>query len=156
MAAHTHCSFSPFKLGDKIWLEARNLKCSVVNPKFAPKQEGPFTITRVLSPIVYQLRLPKMWKIHPVFHASRLSSYCKNTVHGPNFPSPPPDLINGEEEHEIEKILCHRGTSTKHSFLIQWEGYLAKEDSWVPERNLKHAKSALAAYKRLYPTTFSS
>ena len=80
MAARTRCSFSPFKLGDKVWLEARNLKRSVVNPKFTPKREGPFTIMKVLSPIVYQLRLLKTWKIHPVFHASLLSPYHENTV----------------------------------------------------------------------------
>ena len=113
MAARTRQSFSPFKLGDKVWLKARNLKRSVINPKFAPKREGPFTITKVLSPIVYQLRLLKTWKIHPVFHASLLSPYRANTVHGPNFPSPPPDLINGKEEYEIEKILRHCGTPTK-------------------------------------------
>ena len=134
MATRTQHSFSPFKLGDKVWLEARNLKCSVVNPKFTPKREGPFTITKVLSLIVYQLHLPKTWKIHPVFHASLLSPYHENTVHGPNFPSPPPDLIDGEEEYEVEKILCHCGTPSKHSFLIRWKGYLAEEDSWIPER----------------------
>ena len=156
MAARTRRSFSPFKLEDKVWLEARNLKQSIINPKFAPKREGPFTITKVLSPIVYQLHLPKTWKIHPVFHASLLSPYCENAVHGPNFPSPPPDLINGEEEYKIEKILHHRRTPTKRSFLIQWKGYSAKEDSWIPERNLKNAKCTLAAYKRLHPTVFPS
>ena len=118
MAAHTRRSFSPFKLGDKVWLEARNLKRSVVNPKFAPKREGPVTIMKVLSPIIYQLRLPKTWRIHPVFHASLLSPYRENTVHGPNFPSPPPNLINGEEEYKVEKILRHHGTPMKRSFLI--------------------------------------
>ena len=36
MAAYTWQKFTPFKKGDKLWLEARNLKCSVTNPKFAP------------------------------------------------------------------------------------------------------------------------
>ena len=118
MAAHICHSFSPFKLRDKVWLQARNLKRSVVNPKFTPKQEGPFTIIKVLFPIIYQLCLPKMRKIHPVFHPSLLSPYHENTNHSPNFPSPPPDLINGEEEYEVKKILCHHVTPTKHSFLI--------------------------------------
>ena len=111
---------------------------------------------KVLSPIVYQLRLLKTWKIHPVLHASLLSPYHENAVHGPNFPSPPPDLINGEEEYEVEKILHHHGTPTKRSFLIQWKGYSAKEDSWIPEWNLKCAKSTLATYKRLHSTAFPS
>ena len=111
---------------------------------------------KVLSPIVYQLRLPKTWKIHPVFHASLLSLYRENTIHGPNFPSPPPDLINREKEYEVKKILRHHGTPTKQLFLIQWKGYSAEEDSWIPEWNLKNAKSALTAYKRLHPTAFPS
>jgi hypothetical protein len=40
-------------------------------------------------------------------------------------------------------------------FLIRWKGYSAEEDSWVPERNLKHAKTTLASYKKLHPTVFS-
>ena len=92
----------PFKKGEKVWLEARNLKHLVTNLKFAPKREGPFTITKVLSPITYQLCLPKTWKIHPIFHATLLSPYHENNVHGPNFPTPPPDLIAGEEQYKID------------------------------------------------------
>ena len=154
MLSRNHRSFKPFEKGDKVWLEAKNLKHSITNPKFTPKREGPFAITKVLSPITYQLCLPKTWKIHPVFHASLLSPYHENNIHGPNFPAPPPDLIEGEEEYEIEKILCHHGSLSSCMFLIRWKGYSAKEDSWVPKRDLKHAKSALLNYKRLHPSTF--
>ena len=116
MAIHTHCSFTLFKLGDKVWLEARNLKCSVINLKFTPKWEGPFTVMKVLSPIIYQLQL---LKIHPVLHASLLSHYHENLVHSTNFPLSPPDLINGEEEYKVKKILCHHGTPTNCSVLIR-------------------------------------
>ena len=138
-----------------MWLEAKNLKCSIANPKFTPKKEGPFTIIKVLSPITYQLCLPKTWKIHPVLHASLLSPYYENSIHGLNFPAPPPNLIEGEEEYKIEKILYHCGALTACMFLIQWKGYSVKEDFWVPEQDLKHAKSALSDYKRLHPSTFS-
>ena len=59
MASCTHQRFTPFSKGDKVWLEAKTLKQHIINPKFAPKREGPFTITKVLSPVVYQLHLPK-------------------------------------------------------------------------------------------------
>jgi len=68
---------------------------------------------------------------------------------------PPPDLIQGEEEYEIEKILRHHGTPTNRFFLIRWKGYSAEEDSWVPERDLKNAKSALTDYKKLHPSLSS-
>ena len=118
MSSHSRRGFKPFAKGDKVWLEARNLKHLIINPKFTPKWKGPFTITKVLSPIIYQLRLPKTWKIHLVFHTSLLSPYYENEVHGRNFPAPPPDLINGEEEYEIEKIIRHHGTPSSRSFLI--------------------------------------
>ena len=102
MASHTQQHFTPFTKGQKVWLEAKNLQCSIVNPKFTPKQEGPFIITKILSPIAYQLQLPPTWKIHPTFHASLLLPYHKNDIHGPNFPNPPPDLIDREEEYEIK------------------------------------------------------
>ena len=90
-----------------------------------------------------------------MFHASLLLPYCENDIHRPNFPAPPPDLIAGEEDYEIEKIIHHRGTMGCHSFLIQWKGYSAEEDSWVPEWDLKNSKPALAGYKKLHPSIFS-
>ena len=146
MATHTQQRFVPFKKGEKVWLEARNLKCSVTNLKFAPKREGPFTITKILSPITYQLHLPKTWKIHPVFYATLLSPYHNNDIHSLNFPAPPSDLITGEKEYEIDWILHHRGSPSRWSFLIRWKGYSAEEDSWVPEWDLKNAKSTLNDY----------
>ena len=93
-----------------VWLEGRSLKQSLPNPKFAAKREGPFTIMEVLSPVTYKLRLPQSWKIHNAFHTSLLSPYHENEIHGWNFPSPPPDLIDNEEHYEIEKIIHHKGT----------------------------------------------
>jgi hypothetical protein len=105
MKARSTKTFKPFTKGDRVWLEARNLQCSLASPKLGTKREGPFTIIDVLSPIAYKLRLSKTWHIHNVFHASLLSPYHENPVYGPNFPSPPPDLIEGEEEYKIEKII---------------------------------------------------
>ena len=50
--------FTPFITGDKVWLEARNLKRNVINPKFATKREGPFKITKVLSSLSYSPNIP--------------------------------------------------------------------------------------------------
>ena len=61
----------PFKKGDKVWLDSRNLK-TVYHKKMKPKQEGPFPITEVLGPVTYRLQLPAMWRIHNIFHAALL------------------------------------------------------------------------------------
>ena len=141
-------SFTPFKKGDKVWLEARNLKLNYENRKLAPRREGPFSISEVLSPITYRLKLPTSWKIHNVFHASLLTPYRENTEHGKNFLEPPPDLVDGEEEYEVEAILSHKGTARRRRYLIKWKGYPSSENSWEAEPALKGAKDVLAAYKK--------
>ena len=101
------------------------------------------------------LCLSKTWRIHHIFHISLLTPYYENDVHSLNFLAPPPDLTEGEEEYKIEKILYHYDASSAHMFLIQWKGYLAEEDLWIAEQELKHAKSALEDYKKLHPSIFS-
>ena len=94
-----------YKIGDQVWQEGRNLRIDRPSVKLAPKRYGPFEIRKVLSPITYQLTLPPQWKIHNVFHVDLLTPYHETELHRPNFARPPPDLINGEEEYEIEEIL---------------------------------------------------
>src|SRR6266702_8760476 len=49
--------FKPFKKGQEVWLEDRNLK-TMYNKKIKPKREGLFPIKDVLRPITYRLTLP--------------------------------------------------------------------------------------------------
>jgi hypothetical protein len=102
--------FSPWKVGDKVWLEATNLHIPYPSRKLAPKRHGPFEIAQVLSPLVYRLHLPPTWKIHDVFHAHLLSSYRQTETHGPSFLKPPPDVIDNEEEYEVNHIVSHKGS----------------------------------------------
>ena len=148
--------FCPWKSGDKIWLEGRNLKLHYPSKKLAPRREGPFEIDQVISPVAYKLWLPPTWKIHDVFHTSLLLSYREILEHGPNFSNPPPDLIRGEEEYEIDKILSNCGTWGQRQYLVSWKGYSAVENTWEPEGNLQHAQTLPKAYKLCHPKDFSS
>jgi hypothetical protein len=58
-------------------------------------------------PVTFWLHIPVAWNIHDVFHASLLSPYYENPEHGPNYSRPPPDLLEGEEEYEVECIVNH-------------------------------------------------
>jgi len=108
VAERTTWGFTPFKKGEQVWLDRRNLKIGYQSRKLAPKREGPFMITEVLGPVTYCLQLPNQWWIHDIFHASLLSPYRETETHGPNFMKPPPDLIEGEEEYEVEAITNHK------------------------------------------------
>jgi len=94
------CGFSPFKVGNKVWLESKHLKLRYKSKKIAPKQEGPFRIIKVLNPLSYRLELPHSWRIHPVIHVTPPLPYKTNGVYGENFLKPP-DLIKGQPELQV-------------------------------------------------------
>ena len=142
--------FKPFEKGQKVWLEAKHLRFLKDNKKLAMKRQGPLTIVEVLGPLTYKLDLPIQWKIHPVFHASLFTPYKENDTHGPNYLLPPPDLVEGEEEWEVEAIVGHRKRYGKMQFFVKWRDYPTSENSWEPETNLEHSQEVLKAYKRTH------
>lgn len=88
--------------------------------------------------------------MHPVFHAALLSPYKQTVVHGPSYAEPPPELVKGEEEWEVEAILKHkRVRGGKFHYLVKWKDYPSSENSWEREDNIRHAKTILLAYKKM-------
>ena len=77
-------------------------------------------------------------KIHPVFHVDLLTKYQETNAHGPNYERPLPEIIEGEPEWEVEKIINSRlhGRYKKLQFLVRWKGFPPSEDSWVLESDL--------------------
>ena len=148
VAERVHQNFTPFKAGEKVWLEAKNLKTTHLMKKLAPKREGPFLVKKVLNPLKYRLSLPKQWRIHPVFHAALLTPYKETEAHGPNFLEPPPDLIKGEKEYEVKAIIGHKKRGRGFLYLMKWVGYPTSENSWKPEGNLTHARETLSKYQK--------
>jgi hypothetical protein len=86
-----------------------------------------------MSAINYQLELPTQWNIHPVFHIDLLTPYRETIMHGPNFTRPAPELIDGEEEYSVEKILDSQrfGRRWRLQYLVKWEGYPDSDNMWV-------------------------
>ena len=76
--------FTPWKVGDKVWLETTNLHMNGPK-KLQMKRTGPFKVEEVISWMAFRLCIPPCWKIHPVFHASLLTTYKETSEHGPNF-----------------------------------------------------------------------
>jgi hypothetical protein len=58
MKAKKGMNYKPYQEQDQVWLEATNLKTTHSTAKLAPKQYGPFTITKRVSEVVFQLELP--------------------------------------------------------------------------------------------------
>lgn len=77
-ALHSHYSnrsriHHQFKVGDKVMLEITNLTIgNQPTRKLRQRFIGPCLITKVISPVSYELQLPSTLEIHPVFHVSKL------------------------------------------------------------------------------------
>jgi hypothetical protein len=128
-----HRDTPKYKEGDLVWLEGKNLHINQPTAKLAPRRYGPFKIIQVMSTVNYRLELPTQWSIHPVFHIDLLMPYKETIMHGPNFTRPAPELIDGEEEYSVEKILDsrHFGRRRRLQYLVKWEGYPDAENMWV-------------------------
>ena len=140
-------TYVPYKEGDLVWLEGTNLHTTHPTKKLQQKRFGPFKVVQAIGMVSFKLELPPQWKVHPVFHAKLLHPYKETEEHGANFQEPPPDLVDGEPEWEIESILDSRWRKKREQFLIRWKGYSSAHDSWEPQENV-HAPQLLEEYKK--------
>jgi hypothetical protein len=141
-----------FGKGDKVWLEGKNLKTQFPSAKLAPKHYGPFEIMDKVGQGAYKLKLPKTWRIHPVFHASLITPYKETEAHRPNYIQPAPNMVEGTAEFEVEEICNIRFRKYRNQkrweYYIKWKGYANKDNTWEPVANLKHTKELIADWHR--------
>ena len=140
-----------FRVRDKVWLQAKEIKIHVPSRKLGPKQLGPFEVTEVISKVDYRLKLPPVLKLHDVFHVDRLSPYRGSEVNGLLPPPPEPMEVEGEEEYEVDHVrdACMFGKTLK--FLVRWKGYGKGDDSWEPAKNLKNAPHTIDDFYKRHP-----
>ena len=103
MALYYNRCHSPapvYKPGDKVWLDASDIKTTRPSQKLSEKRLGPFSILKQVSPNAYHLKLPAAFKrLHPVFNIVKLTPYEPDPIPGRSSSPPPlPMLIDGEEE----------------------------------------------------------
>ena len=102
-----------------------------------------------MGPLTYQLELPPRWTVHNVFNAVVLYPYRETEAHGPSFTAPPPEIIEGEEEYEVEGIISHRKRGKGYQYLIKWKDHPSTKNTWEPESMLTNAQEELEDYKKL-------
>jgi hypothetical protein len=140
-----------FEVGDKVWLEATNIRMTR-SRKLASRQLGPFTVIEKLGELTYRLDLPpSMAKIHNTFHIGLLSPLVPDEIPGRTQPAPPPIIVDGDEEYEVDKILASSHSRRKLFFKVHWKGYSEAHDSWELAENLENAQAAIEEFYREEP-----
>ena len=143
-----------YKVGDQVWLDAKDIKTDRPSRKLSDKRYGPFKVVKVVSQNAYQLDLPPSMKLHPVFHTVKLRPYYPNTIPGREAPRRPPPVVEGDEpEWEVESIKDSRLVG-RHGFqyLVKWKGFPHEESTWEPACNLKNAAAAVEEFHKKHPS----
>jgi hypothetical protein len=74
-------------------------------------------------------------------------------LHGPNYPEPPPDILEGDPEFEVKQIVGSRQVGRKKmlQYKVQWKGYSLAHDSWEPASQV-HASDLIEEFRKIRPS----
>lgn len=140
-----------FEVGDKVWIDAKNLAISQPSRKLTYKRLGPYEITKKIGPLNYEVKIPRAWRIHPVFHVELLRPHPKDLIPGRAPANPPPVDVEGQEEYEVEEILDSRLYRRKLEYLVRWKGYDDASNTWEPAENVKNAPLLIKEFHKKHP-----
>ena len=143
-----------FEVGDKVWLDSRNIKTTRPMKKLDDRWFGPFPITEVISKNAYRLKLtPPFSKVHPVFNITLLRQFTPDSIPERPQPTNPEPTIDaqGEKVYEVEDILDSRYRHRRVEYLVKWKGYGPEHNSWEPEKNMTGARRLINKFSKSRP-----
>src|SRR5436189_4214280 len=108
MGKHTdaHCAeHPPFQVGDKILINAKNMRTRRPSKKLNHRYLEPFPITKLIETKAIRVGLLKTMHYHNVFHVSLLEFYRSNTFDGRKERLPKSIIVDDDEKYEPKKIL---------------------------------------------------
>lgn len=142
-----------FIVGDMVMLNTRHISLAAhsnrPSGKLEPLFAGPFKIIERINDNAFKLELPSSMKIHPVFNADLLKPYKESPKEFSDRTQerPPPDIVEGEEEYEVERILDMKTFGRTKKWLVLWKGYSLDDATWEPRSALKNAEEKLKEFE---------
>src|SRR3981189_4015682 len=96
--------------GDRVWLDASDIKTTRPSAKLAHRRLRPFTVEKQVGHGAYKLQLPRsLSRLHPVFLIVKLTPAPPDPIPEHKVrPPPPPTLAHGVEEFDVDSILNSR------------------------------------------------
>jgi hypothetical protein len=131
-----------YREGDQVWLNLRNIR-SQRHSKKLDWLHGRYTVQEVPSSHTVRLNMPT--GVHPVFHVDLIRPAATDPLPSQivDDSQPPPLVVDGELEYQVEEILDHRvrrvGRGSRTEVLVKWAGYA--ETTWEPLDSVKDCEA---------------
>jgi len=91
-------------------------------------------------------------RFHNTFHISLLEPYNDNKFSSQRAQPPPPIIIEGEPEYELEQIIDSRLHYGKLQYRAKWTGYPPEHDKvWYPHEDFQNAGIGKQQFHQKYP-----
>ena len=145
----------PFKPGDMVLLNSKNLRVKRPTRKLAERFLGPFKILEAVSASAFRLALPpELSALHPVFHVSLLEPAHPSAIPG-RMPDPPGPIDLEEDVFAVKALVDSRINKRKKilEYRVEWEGYenTDQQYTWEPADNVMGDQDAIDDYHAQYP-----
>lgn len=138
-----------FDINDKVWVSTKHWKTNRPSKKLAEQMAGPFKIL-ARKGNAFEVDLPASIKVHPVFNADKLRKASNDPLEGQINDEPPPIVVEGEHEWEVEKILSVRLVHGQLKYKVKWLGFDEDLDEYLAS-NFRYAPQALTDFHNEYP-----
>ncbi|MBW0502742.1 hypothetical protein O181_042457 [Austropuccinia psidii MF-1] len=115
---------------------------------------GPFEVIKKIGSHAYHLKFPLQWKsVHPVFHVSLLEPVKESSIPNCNQLTPPPALVEEQEEWEVAQVLDSKLKRGKSLYLVEWKGFSEDPERTTckPASNLTNSPDLVNDFHSLYP-----
>ena len=119
-ANRKRAKINEYKVEDLVILSTKDLKYQIIgrrSVKLTERFVGLYKIKKIVLTNAVELKLPSMIKIHLVVNISRIHKYV-GQVEDQKRKQPAPDITEGKEEWEVEKILNKQQVREKDKYFV--------------------------------------
>jgi hypothetical protein len=146
--ANKHRRPVTLKVGDYALLSTKDLELnqytSRLNRALSARFIGPFLITKQITPVTFQLRIPGCFLLNKRFHASKLHK-CIPPAH---IPAAFTDYFPHLASVPIDKICGQRVNYTNNAQTFEYKVVWSNNEvHWVPARRLEQAWPLIILYE---------
>ena len=150
--ANQHRQDNPeYQVGDLVMVSTRNMRTRQACKKLAANRIGPFRIIKRVNNVAFKVELPEQLRVHNVFHVSLLEPYNVNQIPNRVTTPPPPVIVDGYEEHEVDSVLDSRVHYRRLQYLVKWSGLPLEQSTWEYVENVANCADLVDAFHQANP-----